>query len=75
VKSWPDLRPSYARNPGQPILDPQSSQDFAEMIKEELGKGENVLVDPDGMTAERQAMLRMVTVSNPDWKGKVIWGR
>jgi hypothetical protein len=75
VKSSPDMRPSYRPSPGKPIPNPQSEQDFTNMINEELSQGQNVLLDPDGMSPGRLAQLKALTESNPAWHGKVIWVR
>jgi hypothetical protein len=75
VKSSPDLRPSYRPGAGSPISNPQSDTQFTDMINEELGKGQKVLLDPDGMTPTRLANLQELVANNPDWQGQVIWGK
>jgi hypothetical protein len=75
VKSSPDVQPSTSRRPGQPIPNPQSTQEFSDMINNELDRGENVLLDSDGMTPERLAQLKAITDHNPAWQGKVAWAR
>jgi hypothetical protein len=74
VKSSPDVQPDYGMNPGQPIK-PQTDAKFTGMINEELGKGIKVLLDPHGMTPDRLAHLQELVANNPEWEGKVIWGR
>jgi hypothetical protein len=46
VKGSPDVRPSTMPGAGSPISNPQTNQQFTDMINGELGKGENVLLDP-----------------------------
>ncbi|MCO5995462.1 putative T7SS-secreted protein [Actinoallomurus rhizosphaericola] len=75
VKSSPDIRPSYRPNPGQPISSPQSDQQFTDMIDKELNNGQNVLLDPDGMTPARLARLQQIVANNPSWQGRVVWGQ
>jgi hypothetical protein len=75
VKSSPDVLPSYTPTPGVPIRNPQSTHEFIDMIDEELGKGEYVLLDPDGMTPGRLAQLEAITDASSSWQGKVIWVR
>jgi hypothetical protein len=75
VKSSPDQRPSYRPNPGQSIPNPQTPQQFTDMINEELANGQNVLLDPDGMTAGRLAQMEQLVNDNPAWQGKVIWSK
>jgi hypothetical protein len=70
VKSSPDLRPSYAANPGKPIRYPQSAQEFTDMIDKELSKDQGILLDPDGMTPGRLAQLKAVTSANVAWQGR-----
>ena len=74
VKSSPDIRPSYRVSAGQPISNPQTSQTFTDMIDSELAKGQNVLLDPDGMTPGRLTQLQEIVANNPEWQGRVIWG-
>jgi hypothetical protein len=75
VKSSPDVRPSYADRPGEPIAKPQTDATFTRMIDKELGQGQKVLLDPDGMTPARLAHLQELVANNPDWQGQVVWGR
>lgn len=76
IKSSPDLRPSTAsQGAGTPIPNPQSTQDFTEMINDSLADRENVLLDPDGMSAARLAQLQQVVADNPSWQGRVLWGQ
>ncbi len=76
IKSSPDLRPSTAsQGAGTPILNPQTSQDFTNMINDSLARGENVLLDPDGMSPARLAQLQQVVENNPSWEGRVLWGQ
>jgi hypothetical protein len=75
VKGSPDLRPSTMPGAGTPISNPQTAQEFADMINKELGKGENVLLDPDGMSPGRLAQLQQVVENNPSWQGRVVWGQ
>ena len=75
VKSSPDFRPSYRLGAGQPINNPQSAGEFTTMINEELAQGQNVLLDPDGMSATRLADLQEIVADHPEWQGRVIWGR
>jgi hypothetical protein len=74
VKSSPDVQPSYRPTPGQPINNPQSIPRFTSMINAELAKGENVMLDPDGMSPGRLAQLQEVVAGHPEWVGKVVWG-
>ncbi|MVZ99050.1 hypothetical protein F8568_001335 [Actinomadura sp. LD22] len=73
VKSSPDVKPSYNKNPGQPIPRPQSAELFTAMVNKELDKGINVIIDPIGMTAERVSAMKQVVAAHPEWQGKVIW--
>lgn len=73
VKSSPDQRPSYRPSPGQPIPNPQTPQQFTDMVNEELANGQNVLLDADGMSPGRLAQLEQIVNNNPAWQGKVIW--
>jgi len=75
IKSSPDSVPSYSRVAGAPIPNPQSTQDFTDMINDSLGKGENVLLDPDGMSPARLAQLQQVVEDNPAWQGRVLWAQ
>jgi hypothetical protein len=75
VKSSPDLKPSYDPKAGEPIGKPQTTEAFEAMINKDLATGENVLIDPDGMTPARQDTLKAVIDSHPEWRGRVIWGR
>jgi hypothetical protein len=45
------------------------------MINTQLARGLNVLLDPDGMTPTRLADLQQLVADNPEWQGRVIWGR
>jgi hypothetical protein len=74
VKSSPDFQPSYKAGAGTPIYNPQSIERFTSMINDELGKGENVMLDPDGMSPGRLAQLQQVVADHPEWLGKVVWG-
>jgi len=74
VKSSPDMRPSYQPGAGQAIIDPQPLGEFTQMINRELAKGENVMLDPDGMSPGRLAQLQQVVADHPEWLGKVLWG-
>jgi len=76
VKSSPDVRPSYKGDTaGQPIANPQNNQEFTDMINDELDDGQNVLLDPDGMTPTRLADLQHFVADHPEWQGRVTWGR
>jgi hypothetical protein len=75
VKSSPDVRPSYANGPGQPIARPQTDTTFTRMINKEVAQGQKVLLDPDGMTPDRLAHLQELVANNPEWQGQVVWGR
>ena len=74
VKSSPDLQPSYQQDAGLPIRSPQSIARFTTMINNELAKGENVMLDPDGMSPGRLTQLQQVVADHPEWLGKVLWG-
>jgi hypothetical protein len=74
VKSSPDFQPSYRLNAGQPINNPQSTERFTSTINDELAKGENVMLDPNGMSPGRLAQLQQVVADHPEWLGKVVWG-
>jgi hypothetical protein len=74
VKSSPDLRPSYREGAGLPIRNPQSTDVFTSMINDELTTGENVMLDPDGMSPGRLAQLQQVVADHPEWQGRVLWG-
>lgn len=75
VKSSPDIAPNYSKQAGRPLRQPQSDATFTDMIDEELGKGQKVLLDPHGMSPNRLSHLQQLVASNPAWEGKVIWGR
>jgi hypothetical protein len=74
VKSSPDFQPSYKADAGRPISNPQSAGGFTSMINKSLGIGENVMLDPDGMSPGRLAQLQQVVADHPEWQGKVVWG-
>jgi hypothetical protein len=74
VKSSPDSIPSYGREPGLPIRSPQTVGQFTNMVNDSLGTGENVMLDPDGMSPARLAELQQVVADHPEWLGKVLWG-
>ena len=74
VKSSPDLQPSYQQDAGLAIKSPQSIDRFTTMVNKELAKGENVMLDPDGMSSGRLAQLQQVVADHPEWLGKVLWG-
>lgn len=74
VKSSPSVQPDYGNNPGQPIK-VQTDASFTRMINKELGQGIKVLLDPHAMSAERLAHLQELVAGNPEWEGKVVWGR
>jgi len=44
------------------------------MVNDSLGSGENVMLDPDGMSAARLAQLQQVVADHPEWLGKVLGG-
>lgn len=75
VKSSPDVIPDYrpADVAGKPIPNIQSDEQFVEMIEDSLADGEGVMIDPSGMTETRQAHLRQIVDSHPEWQGKVLW--
>jgi hypothetical protein len=73
VKSSPDFRPSSQPGAGRPISNPQTTQQFTTMINKELANGENVMLDPDGMSPGRLAQLQQVVADHPEWLGKVLW--
>lgn len=75
IKSSPDVRPSYRPSPGHPIQGPQNDQQFTDMIDKELNDGQNVMLDPDGMTPTRLAHFQQLVANNPAWQGRVVWGR
>ncbi|MFQ6391995.1 hypothetical protein ACLMAJ_00930 [Nocardia sp. KC 131] len=75
VKSSPDSQPGYRPGAGQPIPNPQTDEQFTKMIDKDIATGENVLLDPDGMSAARRAHLDQLVANNPNWRGKVVWGR
>jgi len=62
---------SRARGAGQ---QPSVYRLFISMIDKELGKGENVMLDPDGMSPGRLAHLQQVVADHPEWQGKVVGG-
>lgn len=75
VKSSPDVIPDYrhASVAGQPIPNPQTDEDFVDMIERSLNNGENVMIDESGMTTTRKAHLQQLVANHPEWQGKVIW--
>lgn len=73
VKSSPNLQPPWGRNPGQPIPRPQSPEGFAGMVSNELAKGQDVIIDPIGMTPERVSQLKQVVAEHREWHGRIIW--
>ncbi|MCO5994759.1 WXG100-like domain-containing protein [Actinoallomurus rhizosphaericola] len=73
VKSSPDLQPPWGRDPGNPIPRPQPPQRFASMISKELDAGQNVVLDPIGMSPERLNQLKQLVADHPEWRGRVIW--
>lgn len=73
VKSSPDLQPPWGRSPGKPIPRPQTPEEFTNTIVRELSKGQNVILDPTGMTPERLSQLKGLVAGHPEWKGRVIW--
>jgi hypothetical protein len=75
IKSSPDIKPSYSKGAGEPISTPQNDATFTRMINKELGQGQKVLLDPEGMSADRLAHLQEVVADNPEWQGQVVWGR
>ncbi|WP_433658760.1 hypothetical protein ACQPW1_41935 [Nocardia sp. CA-128927] len=75
VKSSPDSQPGYRPSAGQPITNPQTDEAFTKMIDKDIATGEKVLLDPDGMSPARRAHLEQVVANNPNWQGKVVWGR
>ncbi|MQY26760.1 hypothetical protein [Nocardia aurantia] len=75
VKSSPDVIPDY-RPPqvaGNPISNPQSDQEFIDMVNDSIASGEGVMIDESGMTADRKARLQEIVANNPQWQGKVLW--
>lgn len=75
VKSSPDVIPDY-RPPavaGKPIANVQTDEDFVEMIQDSIDKGEGVMIDESGMSAERRARLQEIVANHPEWQGKVLW--
>jgi hypothetical protein len=74
VKSSPDTVPNYSPSAGTPIRNPQSVGAFEATVNHELDQGNNVLLDPDGMTPGRLAQLQQVVENNPAWQGRVVWG-
>jgi hypothetical protein len=75
LKSSPDSIPSYSPDAGTPISNPQTPQQFTNMINKDLAKGENILLDPDGMSPARLAQLQQVVENNPAWLGRVVWAQ
>ncbi|WP_191094307.1 hypothetical protein [Nocardia colli] len=75
VKSSPDTPPSYHPNPAKARLKPQTDAQFTSMIEKDLAAGEKILIDPDGMSPARRAALEQLVANNPQWRGKVVWGR
>ncbi|MEV0110739.1 hypothetical protein AB0H42_31015 [Nocardia sp. NPDC050799] len=75
VKSSPDHQPSYRPDAGKEIPNPQTDDKFVKMIEKDLATGENVLIDPDGMTPARKIHLEQLVSNRPEWQGKVVWGR
>ncbi len=75
VKSSPDVIPDYrpADVAGKPIPNPQTDDQFVEMIEDSLADGEGVMIDQSGMTEARIAHLRQLVESHPEWQGKVLW--
>jgi hypothetical protein len=74
VKSSPDQIPDYFPNAGRAISSPQSPAAFQATVEHELAQGNNVLLDPGGMSAGRLAQLQQIVESNPSWAGRVVWG-
>ena len=74
VKSSPDIVPGYSTKAGMPIDPPQSTAKFTGMINFELTKGNNVLLDPIGMSPERLTQIQKIVDSHPAWQGRVVWG-
>lgn len=75
VKSSPDHQPSYRPDAGKEIPNPQSDERFVRMIEKDLATGENVIIDPDGMSPARRIHLEQLVSNKPEWQGKVVWGR
>ncbi|WP_206055250.1 hypothetical protein [Nocardia sp. CS682] len=75
VKSSPDSHPSYRPEAGKPIPNPQTDEAFTRMVDKDIATGEKVLLDPDGMSPARRAHLEQLVANNPNWQGKVVWGR
>ncbi|WP_109523154.1 MULTISPECIES: hypothetical protein [Nocardia] len=75
VKSSPDVIPDYrpAEVAGKPIANPQTDEQFIEMIEDSLADGEGVMIDESGMTPARKAHLQELVQNNPQWQGKVLW--
>ncbi|MFI2284001.1 hypothetical protein [Nocardia beijingensis] len=75
VKSSPDVIPDYrpAEVAGKPIPNPQTDQEFIDMIEDSLADGEGVMIDESGMTPARRAHLKELVENNPQWQGKVLW--
>jgi hypothetical protein len=75
LKSSPDSIPGYSSDAGTPINNPQSIAAFETSVSRELAQGNNVLLDPDGMSPARLAQLQQVVENNPDWLGRVVWAQ
>ncbi|WP_280465719.1 hypothetical protein [Nocardia brasiliensis] len=75
MKSSPDVIPDYrpAQVAGNPIPNPQTDQEFTEMIEDSIADGEGVMIDQSGMTPARIARLKQLVESHPEWQGKVLW--
>jgi hypothetical protein len=73
VKSSPDVQPPWGRNPGQSIPNAQSPEEFTNMVRKELTNGQNVILDPIGMTPARLSQMKQIVAGHPEWLGKVIW--
>lgn len=56
--SWPAHQESSDRRP------------VVNMVNDSLDTGENVMLDPDGMSPARLAELQQVVAENPEWLGK-----
>jgi hypothetical protein len=75
VKSSPDHQPSYRPEAGKEIPNPQSDDKFVRMVEKDLADGENIMLDPDGMSPARRAHLEELVSNKPEWQGRVVWGR
>ncbi|WP_459547623.1 hypothetical protein [Nocardia sp. X0981] len=75
VKSSPDVIPDYrpADVAGKPIPNPQTDDEFVDMIEESLESGENVMIDQSGMSSARITRLKEIVQNHPEWQGKVLW--